>query len=678
MASRLAALVAVALLGGVVVLTALARPPADRGGEERQLLTGRVVDERGRPLPGADVELGGDVRVLSDEAGRFSAAVQGGPRLISARAVDHLPRTLAAEPGTPTEVLLTSQAASTVSVRFGGDVMFGRRYYDPDEDGEVGDGLLTPTSSVADHARLLRHVEPLLAEADLTVVNLETPLLEEPFVDPRLPRPVGFHPTKEFVFASAPASVQALLESGVGAVSLGNNHVLDALRPGLDETLDALEAAGMPHFGAGRTVDEAWEPAVVVRKGQRLALLACTTITGTEHAIRYVADETGGGAAQCSVERLAAEVRAVRPVVDAVVVMVHGGEEYEADQTELVRRLTLEATAAGAALVVNGHPHVVGGVALEGGALAAETMGNLLFDQTVWPTFLSYLLRVDVRAGLPVVATVDPLLLQGFVPRPTVGLLASAAGRRAAGLLPGPGRLRQPGAVILAGPTRSAARASVELRTDAVTGLVPGTWVEDPTAGVVLGEDLLWTGSFEDMDTDPETSGAHEWAFGSNVRRIPEAACGAGTGMELRRSPVSEDDVVLSPTHRQLVSSGDTLSLVSGVRGASDGATLELALFPDTKGPSTSTLRVPVPGGDRGPDECRQVRLDAVVPEGVVAVQPFVRLAPASGTVRAAHLSVDDVRLVRWGPPDATGRRYDTVLADRDVALPVVDDRATP
>ena len=145
------------------------------------------------------------------------------------------------------------------------------------------------------------------------MVNLETPVIEDPFVDPTGARRRDFHSTKEFVFASAPQSVEALLEVGVDLVSLGNNHVLDALGSGLADTLDALDRADMPHFGAGLTVDQAWAPALVERKGQRFAFLACTTITGTEHPVPYVAGPGQGGAAQCSTSRLEHEVRAARP-----------------------------------------------------------------------------------------------------------------------------------------------------------------------------------------------------------------------------------------------------------------------------------------------------------------------------------------------------------------------------
>ena len=646
---------------GVVAVRGLptgAEPPAG------STLRGAVVDERGRGVEGATVRLGSGADVRTDATGRFSAQVDGGARLVRVEAPGHLPRTQAVEPGVVAEVPLTLAAGSTVSLRFGGDVMFGRRYLDRDEDGDRSDGALAPDASAADHAALLEHVEPLLADADLTVVNLETPLLQEPYVDPTAPRPPDLHPTKEFVFASAPASVAALRRTGVDLVSLGNNHVLDALGAGLDATIDALDRDGMPHFGAGRDADEAWAPAVVERRGQRFAYLACTTITGTEHAIPYVAAADRPGAAQCETRRLAREVQAARARADTVVVMLHGGEEYVAEQTELVRRLTSTAEQAGAALVVNGHPHVVGGVHVQGRTLVAESLGNLLFDQTVWPTFVSYLLRVDVRDGAPVAATVDPLQLEHEIPRPTVGSVAQVASRRAAGLLPGPVALQGPGAAYLPARPAPDRRTALALPAGAVERLPLGTWVDEVAGRAVrLGDDLLWTGHFEDLDTDPATSGAHQWAFGDNVRRTARAACGTGTGMELTRSPVSGDDVVLTPTHRQLATAGTRLSLLADVRSASPGATLELALFGDTRGGSLTTLRTAIPSGERDADSCERVRLDAVLPPGVVAVQPFVRLVPPGGVQRGAQLAVDDVLLVAWAADGASGRRYDVVEA---------------
>ncbi len=679
----LAAVLAVVLVATVVIATRW----REQGGSPTGVtaLVARIVDEQGSALAHTEVRFGPAGTVRTDGNGGVRVPLQSGPQLVSVVAADRVPRTQAVVPGTPTEIVLTSDPDATVTMRFGGDVMFGRRFYDVDDDGDRRDGLLDDRASAADHTALLAEVRPLVQDADVTVVNFETPLAEQPWIDPTQPRPSGFHPTKDYVFASSPVSVQALVETGVDVVSLGNNHLYDALEPGLDTTLATLDAAGVARFGAGRTVDEAWQPAVIERKGQRLAFLGCTTITGTEHPIAYVAGEGQGGAARCSAERLEREVRAARARADVVVVMIHGGEEYDADQTELVRGLSAVASSAGAALVVNGHPHVVGGVSLDDGALTAETLGNLLFDQTVWPTFLSYLLRVDLRAGRPVHAGVDPLFIDGYVPRPTVGVLADAAARRAAAGPTGDPevRLQPPGAVLAAAEAAPPAAVERTFASGTVARLAPGWWVQGPAQGVPdssvrSGEDLLWTGSFEDMDTDPGTDGAHGWALSPTATLTSAAACTGAVGVQLDRSPVSTEDVLATPAHRQLVTPGAELSLVAEVRDASPGATLELRWYPDTRGGSTSVTTLRVPEGSSDAGSCRQVRIDATVPEGIVAVQPMIRLSPTLDVHLGARLAVDDVQLIAWAASGEHGRRLPVVDVRDDATLVLRDDTVLP
>ncbi|HIT76665.1 MAG TPA: CapA family protein [Candidatus Avipropionibacterium avicola] len=96
------------------------------------------------------------------------------------------------------------------------------------------------------------HLRPFLAAADVRIVNLETPI-----VDPEQ-HPSPLHGRKTYLhWADPEATPAALVELGVDAVSLANNHTLDHGTAGLLETLDRLAAVDIDVFGAGRTLAEA-------------------------------------------------------------------------------------------------------------------------------------------------------------------------------------------------------------------------------------------------------------------------------------------------------------------------------------------------------------------------------------------------------------------------------------
>jgi hypothetical protein len=72
-------------------------------------------------------------------------------------------------PTGPALVRLTPDDGETISIHFVGDAMFGRRFYDRNEDGNTSDGLLRPGAGPREHHDLLRPVQPLLENAHLTV-----------------------------------------------------------------------------------------------------------------------------------------------------------------------------------------------------------------------------------------------------------------------------------------------------------------------------------------------------------------------------------------------------------------------------------------------------------------------------------------------------------------------------
>src|ERR1043166_6056177 len=86
-----------------------------------------------------------------------------------------------------------------------------------------------------------------LTAADLSVANLECPLIEQP-------NPI---PKTGPVLEGPASAIQGLLQSHFQCLGLANNHILDHGAPGLESTLRACAAAGIQTFGAGRNLREA-------------------------------------------------------------------------------------------------------------------------------------------------------------------------------------------------------------------------------------------------------------------------------------------------------------------------------------------------------------------------------------------------------------------------------------
>jgi poly-gamma-glutamate synthesis protein (capsule biosynthesis protein) len=623
----------------------------------------------GKPVSGATVSTQ-EASTTTDSNGWFEIPTSRPSEWLTVEHPKFLSRTRAATSDSPVLFRLTPEDGDTISLNFAGDVMFGRRFYDPNEDGNTSDGLLQLDGGALDHLKLFRNVQPLLENADITAVNLETPLTPYPYISPTAPRPRKFHPTKEFVFASAPEAAVGLRKAGVDVVDLGNNHLYDAQEQGIDDTLTSLSGAGFKpgvgHFGGGRAEDEAWRPAVTIVKGQSVAFIGCTTVTVPTEPIKdvpkhisYVASdaENKGGAAECDESVIRAKVAEARAKYDIVVMMIHGGFEYERSPSENVRRLTNSAREAGATLVINGHPHVVGGLHWADPSLTAWTMGNLLFDQTVWPTFESYILRVELRRGQVINAYAEPLRIESFMPEGLTGELADHVAREAAGNAPGPLLLEDGAAVIDVGgrATPRAVRMPLEgeLPTGTIFRLDEGSWVSSFSGAgrIRLGRDLLWVGSFEDEDVDPYNLGGALWDLHGDTRVESKSAYDGAFGARLQRDYTNSEDAILTPLHRILIEPNEDVSVVGMVRASTNAdLSLQLSWYSDTKGPSSSQTIVPL--NARSDNEWQPFRVDVTTPANLAAIGLYLRLKPPLDQ-KSITADFDNIRLIKWARPNS-------------------------
>ncbi len=103
------------------------------------------------------------------------------------------------------------------------------------------------------------------AAIDARIINVENAVT----------RSDDFAPGKAVHYRMTPENLPALRVARPDVCVLANNHLLDFGHRGLEDTLRALEGAGLPAAGAGRDRAEAWRPATVpLAAGGRVVVLA--------------------------------------------------------------------------------------------------------------------------------------------------------------------------------------------------------------------------------------------------------------------------------------------------------------------------------------------------------------------------------------------------------------------
>ena len=635
-------------------------PPGQQADED---FVGRVIDMDGTPIQGASVE-SADNTTISDKDGWFRLPRQGLPQWIKVASPGFISRTRAAAPAIPVLFRLTPNDGKTIVIHFAGDTMFGRRFYDPNEDDYTADGLLPLEPTVEDHMKLLAPVKPLLENADFTVVNLETTLSDQAYFANTDPRPAAFHATAGHVYASNPNSVMALKQSGVDIVDMGNNHSYDMLEVGLNNTLSAFDQAGVSHFGAGTNEANAWAPAIFSSKGQTIAFVGCTTLriplnTAIKNDVPYVASDVlrKGGAAYCAEARLRAEIIKAKQQADIVIVMIHGGKEYDPAPTSKITYLTEIARQAGATLVINHHPHVMGGFSWKDQSLIAWTMGSFLADQTVWPSLESYMLSVYLREGKVIRAYVEPLIIDGFLPHGLTDELADYVVRGAAGREPGP-FIMESGAMEVDLDGRAIQKAytqAMDVGSEAgeIITLPQAQWISDfrGTGKLLLGRDLLWVGGFENDEVDSASRGGPLWDLNMGSVQVGQDYAYEGeTGIRLARGASNISDSVTTNLHRLLIDPYANLSITGMVRiNPGVMAVAQLSWYKATSGPSFLKTTQPIEVQSYG--TWQPFRFDVQAPKDAVALGVYLRLIPPDkGTITA---DFDNIRIIQWANSQA-------------------------
>ena len=198
----------------------------------------------------------------------------------------------------------------------------------------------------------LDNVRDIFEADDLTIANFEGTLT------------TSTDRTENLFAFKAPAEFATILScSSVEAVNTANNHSHDFGEQGYTDTMAALEAENIVHFGYDET-------AVVDVKGVKVGLV------GIYEVMQLLGCET-------QLKEDIAKVKA--DGADLIIVIFHWGNELDIEPDIYQLTLAREAVDEGADLVCGHHAHVIQGIETYKGKTIAYGLANFCFGGNVYP-----------------------------------------------------------------------------------------------------------------------------------------------------------------------------------------------------------------------------------------------------------------------------------------------------
>ena len=249
----------------------------------------------------------------------------------------------------------------------------------------------------ADPTTAFHRMRDTLKKADLVYANLEGLLVKSAATTIDIPdKPEWTHP--------GPDGVKGLKAANVAVVGVANN--VASGRDNIMKSLAVLDAHGILHAGAGKNIDDAHKPAIVTRKGVTIGFLQYTArwyqqkdmiATAAEAGVAKITSLDGITIDAADLERLKADVKKLRPLVDIVIVSHHNrdgstpvqfgavkGTSAGRDRSkteEYQKQFARVALDSGADFVFGHGTHTVQGAEIYNGKPILYAIGHSNFDQ---------------------------------------------------------------------------------------------------------------------------------------------------------------------------------------------------------------------------------------------------------------------------------------------------------
>jgi len=246
-----------------------------------------------------------------------------------------------------------------------------------------------------DFKSVFEEVKQYIEKADIAIANFETTVGTPERGYSGYPR-----------FSAPHEILEALRFAGFDVLTTANNHCLDWLEFGVENTLNKLDEYGILHTGTARTLEESQRLLIIERNDIKVGILAYTYGTNGMEALippdklSYMVNYFNDfDKIRRDIERIKMEG------AEVVIVCMHWGNEYERTPSEEQKELAQQLANAGADIIFGSHPHVIQpieikDVALEGGmtkkVVVAYSLGNFISNQRERYTDSGVIVNVEI------------------------------------------------------------------------------------------------------------------------------------------------------------------------------------------------------------------------------------------------------------------------------------------
>ncbi|MDO5040864.1 MAG: CapA family protein [Peptoniphilus sp.] len=194
-----------------------------------------------------------------------------------------------------------------------------------------------------DFSSYYRRVSEYLKGADLVVGNFESTVNPD--------RPLSGHP----MFNTPPEAIRYLKQSGFDILSTANNHCLDTGVEGVHSTIDAMDKAGIKHFG---TYVDNREPLIVEYNNIKIGFVSYSEIFNGLDPL--VGDDQKDMISPLNEEVILKDLSELKNRgADYIICYPHWGVEYSRIPKEKQKYFNDFLIENGVDAVLGSHPHVV-------------------------------------------------------------------------------------------------------------------------------------------------------------------------------------------------------------------------------------------------------------------------------------------------------------------------------